>query len=69
MRNFRSLGIWKKGMSIAKSIYDLTAGFPKEEKYGITSQMCRAAVSIPSNIAEGCSRGVMPILPGFWNLH
>lgn len=57
MRNFRSLGIWKKGMSIAKSIYDLTAGFPKEEKYGITSQMCRAAVSIPSNIAEGCSRG------------
>lgn len=57
MRNFRSLGIWQKGMMIVKSVYSLTANFPKEEKYGLTSQMCRAAVSVPSNIAEGCSRG------------
>ncbi len=57
MRNFRSLVIWQKGMSIVKMTYEFAAMFPNEEKYGLKSQMCRAAVSIPSNIAEGCSRG------------
>ncbi|PKQ68115.1 four helix bundle protein [Labilibaculum manganireducens] len=57
MRNFRSLVVWQKGMSIVTKTYDLTAMFPNEEKYGLKSQMCRAAVSVPSNIAEGCSRG------------
>jgi len=45
-----------KGLDIAVKAFQLTNGFPKEEKYGITSQITRAAVSIPSNIAEGSSR-------------
>jgi len=56
MRNFRTLNIWQQGIEIVKEIYLLVEGLPKEEKYGLKSQMCRAAVSIPSNIAEGCSR-------------
>ncbi len=56
MRNFRTLKIWHTGMEIVKQIYLLTAHFPKEETYGLRSQITRAAVSIPSNIAEGCSR-------------
>ncbi len=56
MRNFKELKIWQKGFDIAVRAYKLTAYFPKEEKYGITSQITRASVSIPSNIAEGSSR-------------
>ncbi|WP_419213345.1 four helix bundle protein [Maribacter sp. X9] len=56
MRDFRKLEIWKNGISLVKQVYALADKFPKEEKYGLKSQMTRAAVSIPSNIAEGCSR-------------
>jgi four helix bundle protein len=56
MRNFRSLNIWKEGITLVKRIYKLVEILPNEEKYGLKSQICRAAVSIPSNIAEGCSR-------------
>ncbi len=56
MRNFKQLKIWQKGFQIAVSAYHFTQAFPKEEKYGLTSQITRAAVSIPSNIAEGSSR-------------
>lgn len=56
MRNFKELKIWQKGFDIAIKSYRLTSTFPKEEKCGITSQINRAAVSIPSNIAEGSSR-------------
>lgn len=56
MRNFRNYDIWKKGMDIANNVYYLTDGFPKYETYGLADQLRRAAVSIPSNIAEGCSR-------------
>jgi four helix bundle protein len=56
MRNFRTLEIWKQGIQIASCIYKLVELLPKEEKFGLKLQMCRAAVSIPSNIAEGCSR-------------
>ena len=56
MRNFKELKIWQKGFDIAINAFKLTSSFPKEEKYGITSQITRAAVSIPSNIAEGSSR-------------
>jgi len=50
MRNFKELKIWQKGFAIAVSTYKLTGSFPKEERFGITSQITRAAVSIPSNI-------------------
>ncbi len=50
------LDVWKKGIDIVTEIYKITAAFPPEEIYGITNQIRRAAVSIPSNIAEGCAR-------------
>ena len=56
MKNFKELNIWKKGIEIVKMTYQLSKQLPQEEKYGITSQMTRAAVSIPANIAEGSSR-------------
>ncbi len=54
--NFKNLGVWKRGKKLVKTIYNLTRSFPEEEKYGLVSQMRRCAVSIPSNIAEGCGR-------------
>ncbi|MCG8698779.1 MAG: four helix bundle protein [Bacteroidales bacterium] len=56
MRNFRNLNIWQKGIQLVKMTYKISAQLPKEEVYGLKSQICRAAVSVPSNIAEGCSR-------------
>ena len=53
IRSFRDLRIWSLGIQLAKSTYGLTEKFPKKETYGLASQMQRAAVSIPSNIAEG----------------
>lgn len=55
-RGYRDLLVWQKGIALAKMVYKFTAGFPSEEKYGLISQMRRAAVSIPSNIAEGQAR-------------
>ena len=59
MRNFKQLLIWQKGFQIAIKSYRVVSSFPKEEKYAISSQITRAAVSIPSNIAEGSSRTSM----------
>jgi len=56
MRNFKELDIWITGMEIAKSVYGLSSQLPNHEKFGLTSQITRAAVSIPSNIAEGCAK-------------
>ena len=56
MRNFKQLKIWQKGFVIAVKSFKLVAHFPKEERFGMSSQITRAAVSIPSNIAEGSSR-------------
>jgi four helix bundle protein len=56
MHNLKELKIWHKAMELTTEVYRLTADFPKEEKYGLTSQIRRAAVSIPSNIAEGAGR-------------
>ena len=56
MRDFRKYEIWKKGMDIADKVYDLTLLFPKYEIHGLSNQLQRAAVSIPSNVAEGSSR-------------
>jgi four helix bundle protein len=56
MRSFRDLRIWQGGMELVESVYRVTQSFPKQEIYGLTSQLRRAAVSIPANIAEGQSR-------------
>ena len=56
IHNFRELQVWQKSMELVVLIYQLTAQFPKEEKYGLTSQIQRCAVSIPSNLAEGSGR-------------
>jgi len=56
MRNFHELKIWQKGIELVVEVYHLTTLLPGEEKFGLKSQMQRAAISIPSNIAEGCSR-------------
>ena len=55
-RRHHDLQVWQEGMSLAKDVYAATAAFPREEIYGLTSQMRRAAVSIPSNVAEGAAR-------------
>lgn len=55
-QNYKDLVVWQKGIELAKLMYSLTATFPNEEKFGLVSQMRRAAVSIPSNIAEGQAR-------------
>jgi four helix bundle protein len=56
MRNFRELTTWQKGMNIVAEVYQFSSLLPENEKYGLKTQIQRAAVSIPSNIAEGCSR-------------
>jgi four helix bundle protein len=55
-KNYQDLIVWQKAMNLVQLIYDATKSFPKEETYGLTSQIRRAAVSIPSNIAEGQGR-------------
>lgn len=54
--NHKKLDIWKTGIALVKEIYNLTESFPKDERFGITSQLRRAYVSIVSNISEGLSR-------------
>ena len=56
MRDYKKYKVWELGHEITLEIYKLTQGFPKEEIYGITSQMRRASYSIPANIVEGCGR-------------
>jgi len=56
MRDFKELEIWQIARELNKIIYELTKSFPREEIYGLTSQIRRATVSISSNIAEGCGR-------------
>ncbi|NMB67231.1 MAG: four helix bundle protein [Chloroflexi bacterium] len=56
MKDFRKLEVWQKAHGLVSAVYRETAGFPKEEIYGLTSQIRRAAVSMPANIAEGCGR-------------
>lgn len=56
MQNFKDLLIWQEAHQLTLKIYESSKGFPKEETFGITSQLRRAVVSIPCNIAEGCGR-------------
>jgi four helix bundle protein len=57
MKDFRTLQVWQKSHDLTVGVYQETCSFPKEEMFGVTSQLRRAASSIPANIAEGCGRG------------
>ncbi len=57
MKDFHELKVWEKAHQLSLAIYKTTLNFPKDELYGLTSQMRRASMSIPTNIAEGCGRG------------
>jgi four helix bundle protein len=54
--SYQELDVWRHAKDLVKQIYELTQSFPKEEQFGLTNQLRRSAVSIPSNIAEGCGR-------------
>jgi four helix bundle protein len=56
MRDFRELKVWEKGHKLTLAVYRVTAAFPRDELYGLTSQIRRSCASIPANIAEGCGR-------------
>ena len=68
MQDFRKLLVWQKSHRLALSIYSATVPFPEQERYGLTSQMRRAAYSIASNIAEGCGRAGRIELRQFLNI-
>jgi four helix bundle protein len=56
MKDFKNLKVWQKGIKLVVDVYKTSKKFPQEELYGLTSQMRRSAISVPSNIAEGCGR-------------
>ncbi|MFD0863437.1 four helix bundle protein [Sungkyunkwania multivorans] len=68
MRNFRELDVWNDSIAFVKLAYLHISDFPKEEKFGFKSQIARAVVSIPSNIAEGCSRNSQREFSRFWQI-
>lgn len=68
MRDFRKLEIWKRSHQFALKVYTATQRFPKEEAFGLTSQIRRASVSIPANIAEGCGRDTETELKRFLHI-
>lgn len=68
MKNYREVEAWKKSHALAVDIYRLTKAFPRDELFGLTSQMRRAASSVPANIAEGCGRDGDAELKRFLNI-
>lgn len=58
IRSYRDLGVWQKAMELVTEVYQRTQSFPKEEMYGLTSQLRRAVISVPANIAEGWGRNM-----------
>ncbi len=68
MSTHRDLDVWKEAIALVTEVYRLTADFPKSEQFGLVSQMTRAAVSIPSNIAEGAARGTKKEYVYFLNI-
>lgn len=62
MRKFKELKVWNLGIELVELVYSITSDFPVEEKYNLISQMRRSSVSIPSNIAEGCSKSTSKAL-------
>ena len=68
IKNYQDLIAWQKAMDLAEATYRLTQDFPREEQYGLTSHMRRAAVSVPSNIAEGQGRRSDPTFHHFLSI-
>ncbi|OGX15271.1 MAG: four helix bundle protein [Omnitrophica WOR_2 bacterium RBG_13_41_10] len=68
MRTFKDLKVWRKGIELVKEVYRISQDFPKEEQYGLLSQMKRSAISIPSNIAEGFRRRFTREQKQFFNI-
>ena len=68
MRDFRKLKVWEKSHQLTLAVYKATVGFPREETYGLTSQIRRASASIPANIAEGCGRNTVAELARYLNI-
>ena len=60
LKNFKELKVWQKSYQLCLELYEITKNLPSDEKYGLSSQMRRAAISIPSNIAEGYGRKTIP---------
>jgi len=68
MANFRELRVWERAHDLTLRIYEATGSFPKQEMYGLTSQIRRSCTSIPTNVAEGCGRGGDPELARFLHI-
>ena len=68
MNNFRELKVWQKSIDMVVDVYEAVQGFPNQEKFNLISQMQRAAVSVPSNIAEGCARHSNPAFANFLSI-
>jgi len=68
MRDFKSLSVWQKSHQLTLNVYKLTSHYPKEELYGLVSQMRRSSSSIPTNIAEGCGRTTQAQMAQFINI-
>jgi four helix bundle protein len=68
MHNLKELKVWNKAIDLTVKVYQATENFPKEEKYGLTSQIRRSAVSVPSNISEGAGRIQKVSLDNSWEL-
>jgi len=68
MKDFRNLQVWEKAHSFTLKVYQTTQDYPDNERYGLTSQLRRAAASIPTNIAEGCGRGTDKELAQFFQI-
>jgi four helix bundle protein len=68
MRDFKELNVWRKAHALVLDVYRTTKDFPPEERYGLTSQLRRAAASIPTNIAEGCGRDSNPDFARFLSI-
>ena len=68
IRSFEDLEVWQKSHAMVLSLYKITAEFPKEERFGLTSQLRRAAVSVPANIAEGFTRRSLKDKIHFYNI-